>query len=419
VDQGLTVDFDLHDPGLVLRADVVADPRAFYDTLRRRAPVWQIPGQDTFLVSDPGLIRDAVGRPDDFSSNLVSLLHDDGRGCPIPMQITRFRDPIHVLATADPPRHTAHRRLLQPHLSPNEVAALEPRVREIVREHLEPAVASGRVDAVASFADVVPARTVCELIGLPHDDAVRISQLVLDTGALLDGVTRPDGMVRAAEAAIALTAYVHEQLDAALARPRNARVGLLAVFSDAIAAGEISSDEVRDMLVTLVSAGSETTASLIATAVATLARDAGLQSSLRADPSKIPDTIEQVLRDDGPFQFHYRYVPADTTLGGVDIPAESRVLLMWAAANRPRPEALERESPSSETGRGLPPHYAFGKGMHFCIGAPVARLEARVALEELLAHTASIGLDPDDPPTRRPSIFIRRHRSLPIILERR
>jgi cytochrome P450 len=402
---------DLNDPTLLLHADVLDDPRPFHDALRRHAPVWQIPGQDTFLVSDPLLIREAAGRPDDFSSNLVSLLHDNGNGCPVAMQITKYRDPIHVLATADPPIHTRHRRLLQPHLSPVVVASLEPKVRTFADEYLSAVFAEHRVDFVQMFSDPLPVRTVCELIGLPHGDVPKIVQIVLDTGALLDGVTTPDRIQPAAESALALTVYVHEHLKAMLARRATERVGLLGVFSAAIESGDITEDEVRDMLITLVSAGSETTASLIATSVATLACDQDLQDRLRADPERIPDAIEEILRADGPFQFHYRYAPADTTLGGVDIPAHSRVLLMWAAANRRGPGA-----PDPVDGRGLPPHYAFGKGLHFCIGAPIARLEARVALEQLLARTTSVRLDPDRPPTRRPSIFIRRHRTLPVIL---
>jgi len=90
---------------------------------------------------------------------------------------------------------------------------------------------------------------------------------------------------------------------------------------------------------------------------------------------------------------------------------------MWAAANRPVPSASELAGPSEAGPRRTPPHFAFGRGIHFCIGAPVARLEARVALEQLLARTRSISLDPDHPPTRRPSIFIRRHATLPVVVE--
>ena len=407
--------FDLDDPRLLLRSDVVDDPGPFYDWLRSESPVWRIPGHDTFLVSDPSLIREAVRRTDDFSSNLVSVLHDDGAGCPVAYAMAPFGDPIHVLATADPPLHARHRRLLQAHLSPANVSALEPAIIRIVDDHLDPLLESSPVDFVAVFGDPVPARTICEVIGLPQSDAPWIVTNVSGVGALLDGVTRADGMGLAAHAAMDLIVYVQRELDATLGRPVGERSGLLAVFAEGVESGTITADEARDILLVLVSAGSETTASLLATAVETLAREPDLQHRLRKAPECIPGAIEDILRTDGPFQFHYRATPHDTLLGGTPIPAHSRVLLMWAAANRPSPDGTV-DRPDLPKERGPAPHFAFGKGLHFCIGAPVARLEARVALERLLTRTASITLDPERMPTRRPSIFIRRHASLPIVV---
>src|SRR5215831_19078605 len=132
------MDYDLSDPTLLLRDDVVADPRPLYDTLRRRAPVWRLPGQDSYLVADPRLIREVVGRPTEFSSNLVSLLHRDADGRPVAFPMAPFGDPVHVLATADPPVHTRHRKLLQPHLSPAAVARLEPMLRQAVDDRVAP-----------------------------------------------------------------------------------------------------------------------------------------------------------------------------------------------------------------------------------------------------------------------------------------
>lgn len=412
-DTGLP-DIDLNDPRILLREDVVEDPRAFHDALRAEALVWQVPGQDTFLVSDPALVRAAVNRPDDFSSNLVSLLHDDGSGCPAAFHMAAPGDPVHVLATADPPVHTRHRKLLQAHLSPAAVAAFEPAIGRIVEDQLDVMLdaASGPVDAVATFSDPVPARTICEVIGLPDADAARLVALVGDTGALLDGITLHDEMTPAMHAAVELTGYVDEHLGLALAQPTADGRGLLGVFADRIRAGEVTAAEARDMLVVLVSAGSETTASLLATTIATLAGDPSLQRHLREHPDEIPAVLERILRDDGPFQFHYRHVPADTELGGTHIPAGSRVLLMWAAANRPGPGGAARHAVEPE--RGPAPHFAFGRGLHFCIGAPLARLEARVAIERLLARTERVELDPDLPVVRRPSIFIRRHAQLPL-----
>jgi len=189
------------------------------------------------------------------------------------------------------------------------------------------------------------------------------------------------------------------------------------VFADQLDAGEVSRDEVSSMLTVFVIAGSETTASLIATCIEILARDRELQNRLRARPELIGNAIERVLRDSGPFQFHYRYTPADTELGGTTIPAHSRVLLMWAAANRPAPDALDEPGEFDLEARPAP-HFAFGRGLHFCIGAPVARMETRLVLERLLASTSSITLDPDSAPTRRPSILIRRHATLPVVIEK-
>ena len=112
-----------------------------------------------------------------------------------------------------------------------------------------------------------------------------------------------------------------------------------------------------------------------------------------------------MLRQDGPFQFHYRFTRSTAILGGISIPANSRVLLMWAAANRPD---LDHPVPAA-------PHYAFGRGLHFCIGAPLARLEARVAIEQLLGRSAEFALDHETEPERRPSISLRRHVSLPLL----
>jgi cytochrome P450 len=183
------------------------------------------------------------------------------------------------------------------------------------------------------------------------------------------------------------------------------------VLGEGITNGTFTESDVCSVLLTLVSAGSDTTASLLATATERLARDRELQARLRGDPGQLPEAVEDVLRSAGPFQFHYRYAPHDTVLGGVTIPAHSRVMVMWAAANLPDPGGAPPEG-------GRPqPHFAFGRGIHFCIGAPVARMEARVGLEHLLATTSSITLDPDHPPTRRPSIFMRRHRSLHLTIE--
>jgi cytochrome P450 len=404
--------FDLDDPGLLFRADVLDDPRPLHAELRRRAPVWKLAGQDTFLVSDPALIRDAVARVDDFSSNMASMVHRgaDGRAMPFPM--LPFGDPGNVLAIADPPDHTRHRKLLQPHLSPAAVADLEPTVRSLARERIEAMVDAGCGDAVAQLADPIPTALICELLGLPASDVDQLVAHVLGVGALLDGLADEEGMARAASAAIEIAAYAASTLDAQRARPTSDRTPLMQAVLAGIDAGDVTADEAVGMLVQLFTAGTETTQSLTATAIERLARDPQRQADLRSDPTAIAEELEQVLRDDGPFQFHYRWAPHDTQLGSTAIPARSRVLLLWSAANR----ALDQDRAADD--HRPSPHFAFGRGIHFCIGAALGRLESRVMLEELLEATAAFELDPDRPPSRRPSIMLRRHAALPLLLRR-
>ena len=398
------MEYDLDDPTLLLRDDVLADPRPLYDALRRRAPVWRLPGQDTYLVSAPELIRDVVARPAEFSSNLVNLLRRGEGGELVPFPVAPLGDPIHVLATADPPLHTRQRRLLQPLLSAAAVARLEPVLRAVVDRLLEPMLAASGGDVVAQLSDPLPALAICHLVGLPPDDAPRLLAVVAEVDPLLDGVTDFDGMATAAGAALRLHQYVQGHLDAALARPAPDRGGLLGVLADAIDTDGLDAGEALGILVQLFSAGTQTTSGLIANAIESLARRPDLQQRLRDDPERIADALDDVLRDDGPFQFHYRWTTTAAPLGDWRIPADSRVLLMWAAANRPGPGESEGA------------HFAFGRGLHFCIGAPLARLESRLALARLLARTSRIALDPARPPRRRRSIFLRRHASLPIAL---
>ncbi|MEY4004833.1 MAG: hypothetical protein RLZZ221_929, partial [Verrucomicrobiota bacterium] len=203
----------------------------------------------------------------------------------------------------------------------------------IVEEQFAPLLARRGGDLVADFSDVVPARTICTIIGIPDAEAPRVIDLVAGTGALLDGVTDPDGMVTAMGRAGELYTFVADQLGRALERVPGERSGLLAVLGEGISNGTFTVNDVHSVLLTLVSAGSDTTASLLATATERLARDQDLQSALRREPARLPDAIDDILRDAGPFQFHYRYVPHDTVLGEVAIPAHSRVMVMWAAAN--------------------------------------------------------------------------------------
>jgi len=165
----------------------------------------------------------------------------------------------------------------------------------------------------------------------------------------------------------------------------------------------------------LAGAGGESTSSLTGSAVRILAEQADLQTRLRNDPSLIEAFVEEVVRLESSFRGHYRAVKRDTSLGGVPLPRGSRVYLLWSAANRD-PELYDRPDEVDLHRKNPRDHLGFGKGIHFCVGARLARLEARVILEELLARTDSFELDPECPPEYVPSIFVRRHAHLTLQL---
>lgn len=410
----MTARYDLSDPTLLFRGDVIDDPIALYEQLRREAPVWEIPGTQTFLVTRADLVAEAVARPEDFSSNLTSLIYrgDDGKPCVYDM--AAHGDATHVLATADPPVHTVHRKLFQRWLTPSRVGAMRGAITEAVDELLTPIISRGRGDVVTELVDPLPVRVIANVIGLPADGDVDLVQSVLDTDEILAGVSSPADMQRAAASSLAMGEYLGAQLHAEIERGAPSD-NLLGVLATAVGRGEVTFGEAVGIVVQLLGAGSETTSSLIGSAIQMLAGDDVWQSRLREDPARIPDYLEEALRLQSPFRFHYRSTRRSSQLGGVDIPAGSRVLLMWGAANRDetyvdRPDELDIDRPV------LRSHFAFGRGIHFCIGAPLARLESQIAIARLLERTTRVELDADRPARLRQNIFLRRFSQLGVIV---
>jgi cytochrome P450 len=181
-------------------------------------------------------------------------------------------------------------------------------------------------------------------------------------------------------------------------------------------AGELDDIEALGIILMIAAAGGESTASLLGSCARLLAEDASLQQRLRSEPDLVPTFVEEVCRLESPFRGHYRIVRHDTVLGGVPVPSGSRLILLWPAANRDA-RLVEGDADVVDLGRAAPrQHVGFGWGIHLCIGAPLARLEAKVAVEELLRATASFSLaDPADL-RHHPSLMVRRLVTLPLQL---
>jgi cytochrome P450 len=401
--------FDILDPA------TVDDPFPFFAALREHAPVYPVAETGIYLVSKRSLIEEALDRQDDFSANLTGVLMTGAHGEPQVFDLSIFGGTVDAIANADEPSHTIHRKLILPQVTPKGVAALEDTFREWAVELIDPLLARGGGDWIDAVANPLPTRAMALVVGLPLEDVDQLLAWAMTGTEILAGTTTLERIGKAAAETAGLTEYLGRHVQRGLAAPEDRpAAGVIGELARGVREGLISENDAVAILVVLVGAGGESTSSLTGSAVRALAEHPDLQNRLRATPERIPDFVEEVLRLEPSFLGHYRHVKRNTTLGGVELPEGSRILLLWAAANRDpsqfaNPDSIDIDRP------GLREHLAFGRGIHFCVGARLARLEARVILEELLSRTRSFALDPERPPHYVSSIFVRRHADLALV----
>jgi cytochrome P450 len=395
-------------PELLLDPAVLEDPYPFYRQLVAEAPVWRIPGTEVVLVSSFAAVAEVVNRTGDFSSNLLGLLYRKDDGTP---GVAPFDPGIQALATADPPLHTGHRSAIFPELVAKRMAALRHEIGELAEVFVTAAIACDRVEAMAALANPIPIRVVSKLIGFQDEDPDQLLQVAFTSTGMLAATGPLEHQLNAMETSMGAVGWIVEQVDAAVAGAPSE--GILGVVADAVHRGELEVTDAFSVMATLLSAGGESTTSLLGSALHYLAIDADLQARLRGDADALTPFIEEMLRLESPFRYHLRHAPKATELRGIDVPAGASVLLLWGAANRD-PDEFDRPD-QVVLDRSTPRHHvAFGRGIHLCVGAPLARLEATVILGEILRRTAHFELDPDDPPARENSLVVRRFRRLPL-----
>jgi cytochrome P450 len=412
--QGAVVD-PLFDPA------VVEEPHAYYSQLRETDPVHEIPGTGTFLVTRMDLIREAVARTGDFSSVSARFLHVHGhgetpglRGVSLDAEIDTSQGM--VLATADPPDHGRQRKVVTRRLSQTVMQGMEPEFRALVDGVLDGALSTGRIEWMHQLAEPLPMVMVARILGLSDDKASDLGEQGYASVEAISGFVTDERLAELGAPMMNVGPVVDRYLEVREAHEYDPET-LISVCAQAVEAGELTDLESFAILFLLVSAGGESTTSLTGTGARILAERPDLQERLRRDPGLVPAFVEEACRVDPPFRGHYRSVVTDTELGGVPIPAGSALLLAWPAANHDRsvfPNAdeidLDRPNPRQ--------HVGFGWGIHLCVGAPLARVEAKVAFEQLLTRTESFSVDPDAAPLHHHrSLMIRRLAELPLILE--
>lgn len=380
----------------------IQDPYPLYEAMRSRGGVNRIGDSVFYAVCGWDALVEAVERVEDFSSNLTATMvyHDDGTVTPFEMG--QLGGPMQVLATADDPLHAQHRKLLLPHLSAKRVRVIEEFAEATAKRLWAEASGDGRIEWMSAMANRLPMMVVARLLGLPDDDVDELIRLGYATTTLLDGIVSEDQLSAAGVAAMELSAYVLEHFEKATENPQPGLIGDLAARTKS---GELEQLPALAVMITLFSAAGESTASLLGSAAWILAERPAVQEQLRAHPELLGAFIEETLRFESPFRGHYRHVVKDTTLAGVELPADSRLLLVWGAANRD-PEHFDTPEEFRLDRSALKGHVAFGKGAHFCVGTPLARLEARVILQTLLEQTTWI--EAAEVGRWLPSILVRR-----------
>ena len=396
------------DPVQFFGAGALQDPYPLYDHMRAEAPVHRIGNSVFYAVCGWDAVLEAVDRIDDFSSNLTATMvfHDDGTVTPFDM--APAGDAAHALATADDPAHAMHRKILLPHLSAKRVRIIEEFAAQTADRLWEQNLHDGQIEWMSAIANRLPMMVVAKLLGLPDSDVDKLIRLAYATTTLLDGIVTPDQLEEALTAAMELSAYVLEHFEKVSA---NAESGLIADLATRCASGELEQLPALGMMLTLFSAAGESTASLLGSAVWMLTDRPRIQTELRENPELLGKFIEETLRFESPFRGHYRHVWRDTILTGVEVPADSHLLLMWGAANRD-PAHFEAPNEFRLNRSAAKGHLAFGRGVHFCVGAALARLEAQIVLRKLLEHTTWI--EAIDVGEWLPSILVRRRKGLRI-----
>ena len=310
-----------------------------------------------------------------------------------------------TIQSLDPPRHDRLRALVSLAFTPSRVRAMEPRVREISRSLLEPLLEAGRGDLLAQYARHIPSQVIGEMIGIPNE---RISDFLHWTEAMVE---LPQGRTQS-EAIRNPAASIYGEFAALLAeRRRERRSDLMSALIDARVDGSaLTQEELLGFCFVLVVAGNDTTTNLIANGAVLLAEHPDQRRRLAEDPALLDGAIEEMLRYEAPAQALPRRLTRDAVLHGRTLREGEQLFLLWGAANR---DEREFEDPDRfDVRRRIKRHLAFGQGIHFCLGKSLARLEARVAFEELLARAPAYELA--GPAPWLASMWARAHARVPV-----
>jgi len=413
------LDLSTYDP---MERSVQQNPFPSYAELRRRAPVFRHPRTGLHFVSTLDAVNAVLAAPEIFSSqgaNMATLPTGPVREEMFAILSKGF-PPVNTMLTADPPLQTRYRKTVGRAFSTRRILALEPRIREICRALISRWPARGRVPFHDEFAVLFPVRVISHALNMRPEVEANIKPWSDDSVAAL-GVEIDDARrLEAARGLVAMQHYWAGEFEDRRAHPRDDFLTDLAQAEFEDATGEqrlLTIPELLSIIQQLMVAGNETTTKLLNETVRLLIENPAEWKRIQQDPSTIPAMVEEALRLSTPNQGMFRFALRDTELAGVPIPKGAMLWIMFGSANRD-----ERAFPDPDrfdpTRDNLREHVAFGRGAHFCIGAPLARLEARIAFEEITRAVSRMSFTPGQSFEYEPSFILRGLKSLSIEVEK-
>jgi cytochrome P450 len=406
-------EFELFDP------DIQQCPHAYYAAMRERDPVYVTDafGVPVFLVTRHDHVLEVLHDTTTYSSRFGGT--SGPSGSELNQRITALYeeldgyDRVDTMLTTDPPAQTRYRRLVNKAFTPRAVAPLESSIRELANSLIDGIIDKRQCEFVADFAVPLPVTVIATALGVPADRLDDFKRWSDDAIAGIGSAISDDERIAAERGVIEFQHYFADQI---AHREREPSDDLLTTLFEARiesgpeADGEpdhpLDMAEMLSIIQQILVAGNETTTKLLTEAMRLLTENPAEWERLREDPSRAGAIVEEVLRLSTPTQGMWRVVTADTELGGTPIPARSTVVVMFASANRSA-EVFATPDDFNPGRDNLSNHVAFGKGAHFCLGASLARLEARVVLEELSRRIRSLRLPDTNDFRYHPSFMLR------------
>lgn len=407
------VDIAQDDPFVEPSEELFANPYPFYDKIRAKGKlVWSSAGEPRWISSSfdtaAAILSDqrfSVEVPIEQLSSMDEIYHG-----------SKYRDLLagftSFMLAQDPPQHTRVRKLANKAFTRAEVTDMGERIGRIIDDLLDKHCPSGQMDLIADFALPLPMTVISEILGLAHSDRDKLHNWSNAIFAATEPIIKPETMEPAAQATTELFAY----LKVLIAERRiNPGKDLLSAFVKAEEEGDtLSIDELLANMLLLILAGHETTINLIGNGMLALIEHPQAMTKLRGEPHLIPTAVEEFLRFQSPVQITERYAKESFEFEGQSLKKGDRISIIIGGAHR---DPAHFDSPNSfDILRQPNKHLAFGQGIHFCLGAPLARFEAKIAFEKLLARLKNIELAVNKV-EYRPTASSRALKKLPIKFE--